>query len=73
MSQNKYVAYVWFERDRQNLRLETEQGEEVFDLWDEDVDAAITDGFLEPPRGPRATAAQWLPQLVAYAKERGLM
>lgn len=64
-----YICYSWFERDRQNIRLETEEGVEIFDLWDDDVDEAIVDGFLDcPSRG-----ADWLPCAIKYAEEMGLI
>ena len=38
---NQYVCVTWFERDRQNVRLETPRGRVIFDLWDDDVTDAI--------------------------------
>ena len=38
------VCVTWFERDRQNVRLETPRGRVIFDLWDEDVTDAIDSG-----------------------------
>ena len=37
----QYVCVTWFERDRQNVRLETPRGRVIFDLWDDDVTDAI--------------------------------
>ena len=31
---HEYVCVTWFERDRQNVRLETPRGRVIFDLWD---------------------------------------
>ena len=33
---HEYVCVTWFERDRQNVRLETPRGRVIFDLWDEE-------------------------------------
>ncbi len=68
-----YLCYTWFERDRKNVRLETIKGREIFDLWDDEVDRAVEDGFLTIPRGPRASNADWQPHAVAYAREKGLI
>ena len=68
-----YVCTTWFERDRKNVRLETPQGRVVFDLWDEEVDEAIEDGFLAPPRVQRPTDKDWQPAAVQYALETGLI
>lgn len=73
---HEYVCHTWFERDRSHLRLETPRGRVVVELWDEDVEQAIVDGFLKPPRQPRpcnACDADWQPLLVAYARDRGLI
>lgn len=43
---NDCIVFTWFERDRQNVRLETPNGRVIFDLWDEDVTHAIEDGYL---------------------------
>ena len=32
IARHEYVAAVWFERDRRNIRLETPNGRTVFDL-----------------------------------------
>lgn len=68
-----FRCFVWFERDRQNVRLETPLGRVVFDLWDDDVSEAIQDGFLKPPRVPRPSSEDWQPCAVAYAREVGLI
>jgi hypothetical protein len=70
---HEYVCITWFERDRANVRLETPRGRVVFDLWDDDVDQAIEDGFLKPPRIPRPSDADWQPQAVQYAVDAGLI
>lgn len=67
------VCHVWFERDRKNLRLETNDGEEVFCLWDADVDDAIESGYLSPPRMPRPADSEWLQPAIDYAEARGLL
>jgi hypothetical protein len=68
-----YVCFTWFERDRVNVRLETPNGREVFDLWDEAVIQAIEDGFLTTPRVPRPSTANWQPHAVQYAITMGLI
>lgn len=71
--EKKYVASVWFERDRKNVNLETVNGRTVFSLWDEAVDEAIEDGFLKTPKVPRPSDSDWLPHLIDYAKDKGLI
>ena len=68
-----YVCFTWFERDRANIRLETPNGREVFDLWDEAVTQAVEDGFLTTPRIPRACSSDWQPHAVQYAIAMGLI
>lgn len=70
---HEYVCVTWFERDRQNVRLETPRGRVVFDLWDEAVDDAIDSGYLTVPRIPRPNDAAWQPHAVAYARAMGLV
>lgn len=67
-----YECSTWFERDRAHVSLEL-NGVELFSLWDDDVMEAIEDGFLTIPNfHTRATNADWLPHLIAYAKEVGV-
>ena len=68
-----YVVNVWFERDRKNVGLSTPKGLTIFNLWDEDVDQAIEDGFLPVPRTPRPSDKDWQPCAVAYARSKGLI
>ena len=70
---HEYVCTTWFERDRRHVSLETPQGRVVFDLWDDDVDQAIEDGFLTTPRHPRPGDADWQPHAVQYAVDCGLI
>lgn len=70
----QYVCVTWFERDRQNVRLETPAGRVIFDLWDEDVTDAIESGYLTVPRVPRAdraSSADWQPHALAFARDTG--
>ena len=67
------VCHTWFERDRQNVRLETPSGRVIFDLWDDDVTQAIEDGFLKRPRHPRPSDSDWLPSAIDYAKDMGFL
>jgi hypothetical protein len=71
-SESSLVCSTWFERDRKNVRLETEDGDEIFSLWDEDVDQAIEDGFLATPRIPRPSDSDWLPHAIEYARQFGM-
>ncbi len=68
---HQYVCVTWFERDRQNVRLETPRGRVIFDLWDDDVTDAIDSGYLTVPRVPRATDADWQPHAAAFARDTG--
>lgn len=67
------VCHVWFERDRKNLRLETVDGDEIFCLWDADVDDAIESGYLSVPRRPRPDDSDWLQPAIDYAQSQGLL
>lgn len=68
-----YVVSVWFERDRKYVGLETARGRVIFELWDDEVDEAIEDGFLTAPRVPRAGTLDWLPHAIDYARNQGLI
>jgi len=70
---SQYRVSVWFERDRKNITLESPTGEEIACLWDDEVDEAIEDGFLERPRHPRPSAADWKPKVLAYARSKSLI
>lgn len=70
---NDFVCHTWFERDRAHVRLESPGGRLVFELWDEAVFDAIEDGYLNPPRRPRPTSADWQPAAVQYAVDLGLL
>jgi len=40
---------TWFERDRSMVALsDASTGRVVLEAWDEDVDALVEDGFLDP-------------------------
>lgn len=69
-----YVCFTWFERGRSNVRLETPQGRVIFNLWDDAIEEAITDGFLPKPRSPNMNRSNdWQPCAVAYARSQGLI
>lgn len=70
---SEYICSVWFERDRSHIRLETPNHRTIFELWDEDVQHAIEDGFLTQPRVPRPSDEDWQPCAVAYARSQGLI
>jgi len=75
----EYVCSAWFERDRSHLSLTTPKGRTVFELWDEQVQEAIEDGFLTAPTLARFNSATansnsaWQPRAVEYARSRGLI
>jgi hypothetical protein len=69
----QYVCSTWFERDRRHIRLEALSGRVIFELWDDEVDQAIEDGFLTMPRRPRPSEADWHPHAVRYAVDCGLI
>lgn len=74
LEKDRFTASTWFERDRANVTLRDEALYcEVFSLWDEEVAEAIESGFLRPPARPRPSDAEWLPQLLDYAQEHGLI
>jgi len=70
---HEFVCNTWFERDRQNIRLETPNGRTIFDLWDDDVTDAINAGLLPIPHTPRASDADWQPCAVKYAQNIGIL
>lgn len=44
----KTTIETWFERDRAHVALlNAKNGETIFELWDDDVFAAVDDGFLD--------------------------
>lgn len=46
---NKYEIHTWFERDRAHVELrEKETQNTIVEWWDEKVQEAIDDGFLNP-------------------------
>lgn len=67
------ICATWFERDRLHIRLETSDGQMLFELWDEDVTDALETGYLTSPRRPGATNEDWHPHAVAYAISRGIL
>ena len=53
---------TWFERDRANIRLvdeSTNPENDLIDLWDDDVDQAVEDGFLKLGRQLHRSAYDW--------------
>ncbi len=45
----KLACYTWFERDRAHVELRDEDTDKtVLEFWDEEVQEAIDDGFLNP-------------------------
>lgn len=71
IERDRYEAHAWFERDRKNLCLtDLFTNTEVVSLWDDDVEQAIEDGFLRPPRPPRPKDRDWLEPLLAYARSQ---
>ncbi len=71
---DRFEPSAWFERDRRHLQLTDRlTGRELFSLFDEAVDEAITDGFITPPRTPRPHDSDWRNTLVEYARQQGLI
>jgi hypothetical protein len=68
---NKYwnisntILSTWFERDRAHVSLESDSGDLIFELWDNEVLEFIEDGF-------KKSKEHWHDSLVKYANERGL-
>lgn len=56
------VLHTWFERDRANVRLESDFGDEIICLWDEEVTQFLIDGFKKQNE-------HWHDALVKYANE----
>jgi hypothetical protein len=60
---------TWFERDRANVALYAVTPEDenalIVEWWDDDVQQAVTDGFLNP--------RNWHGSAFEYAKDRGLL
>lgn len=54
---------TWFERDRAHVELLDVNDETVIEWWDEEVQDAIEDGFLDPK--------DFLESAMAYAEEMG--
>ena len=59
------VLHTWFERDRSHVRLESDSGDEIICLWDEDVNQFVEDGFKKQNE-------HWHNSLVSYANEMNL-
>jgi hypothetical protein len=74
LSKDRFTASTRFERDRSNVRLRDNLIEaDIVDLWDEDVEQAINDGYLTAPSGPRSEESDWLEPLLEYARGMGLL
>jgi len=62
----KLIANTWFERDRAYVGLEDEDsGKTIIEFWDEEVEQAIEDGFLNPK--------DYYNSLIEYALEMKLL
>lgn len=58
--------HTWFERDRACVELrDADTGATICEWWDEDVQAAVENGFLNP--------RDWHGSAVEYARSVGLM
>lgn len=60
-----YHVETWFERDRAHVDLQDANDETIIEWWDEDVEQAIEDGFLDP--------RDYYGSAVQYAEEMGLL
>lgn len=57
---------TWFERDRAHVRLfDNETDETILEFWDNDVQGAVDDGFLDP--------SDWENSMIEYAIHLGLI
>ena len=56
---------TWFERDRSYVILYDANNKEVIEWWDQDVQQAIEDGFLNPK--------DYLGSAIEYAKSLGIL
>lgn len=45
--ENHYIVHTWFERDRANIWVEDENGNNVAEWWDEDLMQMVEDGFFD--------------------------
>jgi hypothetical protein len=66
MSVQDTEIHTWFERDRAHVELRNKRtGKTIVEWWDEDVNQAVEDGFLN--------ARDWHGSAYQYAKERGML
>lgn len=56
---------TWFERDRAQVTLYDGNGDTILEWWDEAVEEAIEDGFLDPH--------DYLDSATEYAKSLGIL
>lgn len=63
---NETSVATWFERDRAHVELVDARGNTIFELWDEAVQEAVDDGFLDPRKG-------WHRAAYDYAIDQGLI
>lgn len=71
---SRYTCSVWMERGFGQLSLtDSLTNKEVFCLVDDAIGDAIESGYLSAPRRPRASESDWLPQLIDYARESGML
>lgn len=53
-------VYTWFERDRAHVEVRNEDTQETLvEWWDDAVQEAVDDGFLDPRDWKRSTLAYW--------------
>lgn len=74
LSQKRFTASTWFERDRKSVSLFDEvTQQEVFELWDDDVDQAIESGYLVVPKPSKCSDEDWVEPLLDYARSQSLL
>lgn len=57
---------TWFERDRAWVELrDADTGQTIIEWWDDDVTAAVEDGFLDP--------RDWQGSAEEYARSMGIL
>lgn len=63
---NNIGVETWFERDRKHVEIHDKRNDKtILQFWDEAVDQAVEDGFLDP--------RDWRESMIDYAKHLGLI
>lgn len=71
---HEYEVEAWFERDRKHLALtHPSRKKPIVELWDDEVNQAVDNGFLALPHHPRPTTEMWRAPLLGYARSYQLI